>query len=153
MARLLSSGSEASVQREGDPSVLYADDERAAAVMAALSSETGMAVFRALEAQALTPSELADEVDVSVQNAAYHLSNLEAVDLVEVVDTCYSEKGREMDVYAVAASPTVLVLGRADDGRVLRRAVARMTEAIGLPAVAMAALGSVARGLSDLLEA
>lgn len=152
MARLLSSGPDEPSERDGDPAILYADDDRAAAVMSTLSSETAMAAFRTLEEQALTPSELADELDVSVQNAAYHLSNLEAVDLVEVVETCYSEKGREMDVYAVAASPTVLVLGPADDGRVLRRTVARMTDAIGLPAVAVAALGSVARGVSGLLE-
>ena len=43
--------------------------------------------------------EIAARVDTSVQNASYHLRTLTDVGLVRVVDTVYSEKGCEMNLY------------------------------------------------------
>lgn len=149
---MLGSDHDGAIERDGEPSIRYVDHERTAAVCSSLSSETVMAAFRTVTERALTPSELAEGVDVSVQKASYHLSNIEPVGLVEVLNNSYSEKGREMDVYAVAAELTVLVLGRADDERVLRHAVGGITQAIGLPAVAVAALGTAARRLSNRVE-
>jgi hypothetical protein len=48
-------------------------------------------------------SEPADEPDSSVRHVTAHLSDPEAVALVEVVEACDSASGREMDVSAVAA--------------------------------------------------
>ena len=115
MARLLPSRTDQPIERDRDPSVLYVDSDRAENVISTLSGDTAMKTFRMLNDEALTASEVADGLDLSVQNASYHLENLQDADLVEVVDTCYSEKGREMAIYAVTSEPKVLVLGTEQD--------------------------------------
>ncbi|PSQ27884.1 ArsR family transcriptional regulator [Halobacteriales archaeon SW_10_68_16] len=152
MAKLFPSRGKPSVDRDGEPSVLYVDSDEAAEVITTLSGETAMAVFRALTHQALTASELAEELDASVQKVSYHLENLEAAGLVEVVDTCYSEKGREMDIYAVANRPTVLVLGSREDRVSLRQAFGQLAGAVGISAVGIAAWQSLSGALDALLE-
>jgi predicted ArsR family transcriptional regulator len=152
MAKLFPSRGKPSVDRDGEPSVLYVDSDEAAEVITTLSGETAMAVFRALTHQALTASELAEELDASVQKVSYHLKNLEAAGLVEVVDTCYSEKGREMDIYAVANRPTVLVLGSREDRVSLRQAFGQLAGAVGISAVGIAAWQSLSGALDALLE-
>ena len=152
MAKLFPSRGKPSVDRDGEPSVLYVDSDEAAEVITTLSGETAMAVFRALTHQALTASELAEELDASVKKVSYHLENLEAAGLVEVVDTCYSEKGREMDIYAVANRPTVLVLGSREDRVSLRQAFGQLAGAVGISAVGIAAWQSLSGALDALLE-
>ena len=152
MAKLFPSRGKPSVDRDGEPSVLYVDSDEAAEVITTLSGETAMAVFRALTDQALTASELAEELDASVQKVSYHLGNLEGAGLVDVVDTCYSEKGREMDIYAVANRPTVLVLGSREDRGSLRQAFGQLAGAVGISAVGIAAWESLSGALDALLE-
>lgn len=149
MSRLLSSREDSSVTRQDDPSVLYVDSEQTKDLISTLAGDTAMSVFRLLTDQALTASELADRLETSVQSVSYHLENLEDADLVEVIDTCYSEKGREMDIYAATSEPKVVVLGTRDDETCLRRAFGQMAGAVGLSAFALAAWQSV----SDLFEA
>jgi predicted transcriptional regulator len=76
-------------------------------VFAALSSEMAREVLRRLSRAPAPASDVADAVDTSVQNVAYHLDRLEAAGLVEHVDSWYSAKGREMAVYA--AVPVTIV--------------------------------------------
>lgn len=156
MARLLPSRTdksadqktESSVERTAEPSVLYVGDERTEDIISTLSGDTAMNVFQMLNEEALTASEVAEQLDISVQNASYHLENLEDADLVEVVDTCYSEKGREMKIYAVTSEPKVLVLGAENEQGALRRAFGTMAGAIGVPAVLIAAWSAVS-GLAE----
>ncbi|PSP27661.1 ArsR family transcriptional regulator [Halobacteriales archaeon QH_2_65_14] len=152
MARLLPSRTDQPIERERDPSVLYVDSDRAENVISTLSGDTAMKTFRMLNDEALTASEVADRLDLSVQNASYHLENLQDADLVEVVDTCYSEKGREMAIYAVTSEPKVLVLGTEQDQGTLRRAFGAMAGAIGAPALVIAAWSALAGGLEPLLQ-
>jgi DNA-binding transcriptional ArsR family regulator len=84
------------------------------------------------------PSKLADRADTSLQNAQYHLGKLEDAGAVEVIDTAYSEKGREMDIYAPADRPLVLFAGREEQSRGLREALTDL-----LTGVAGIALGAV----------
>lgn len=85
------------------------------AVFSVLSTEIARQLLAELYEDPATQSELADRLDTSLQNVNYHLGNLVEAGLVEVVDQWYSEKGREMDVYAPDGSPLVLVVGGADD--------------------------------------
>lgn len=89
--------------------VLAMTDTESDDVLAALSSETGRRTLRALYREPQTPSEIADSVDTSLQNVHYHLTNLRDADLVEPVDTVYSEKGNEMTVYGPSSDPLVFV--------------------------------------------
>lgn len=152
MARLFPSQADGSVEQDRDPSVLYVDSDRAEQMISTLSGETSLSVFRMLNDEALTASEVADRLDLSVQNASYHLENLQDADLVEVIDTCYSEKGREMEIYAVASEPKILVLGTDNDEGTLRRAFTSLAGAVGVPAILLAAWGSLSGVLEPLLE-
>lgn len=138
MGRLLPTGTDATVTRAGDPSVLCIDDEETTAVLAALSSGTAQELFRLLNEEPATPASIAQRLDMSLQNAHYHLGNLQEAGLIDVVDTCYSEKGREMNVYVVAEEPTLVFLGTSDDRPSLKRAFKSLASFVGPPAVLFA---------------
>jgi DNA-binding transcriptional ArsR family regulator len=93
---------------EPEPSLEYLSFDDAGPMLAALSSETAQSIFVALCGDPATATELADRTDTSVQNVGYHLTKLEAAGVVTVVGTRYSEKGREMKVYARAVAGFVI---------------------------------------------
>lgn len=119
-------------RRDEPPQVLAVDDPVADDVLASLSADTARSILSALYDQPRTASEVADEVDTSLQNASYHLDNLRESGLVEVADTWYSEKGTEMKVYAPADGAVVLVAGERDDGPSLVDAIRRLVGAVGV---------------------
>jgi DNA-binding transcriptional ArsR family regulator len=121
-----------------EPRVVGVDDEDADDLIAALSSETARRILTSLHDEPATKSEIAAEVDTSLQNVQYHLAKLDGADLVDVVDTTYSEKGREMDVYAAADEPLVLFAGGSEESAGIKSALARLLGGyalIGLAAV------------------
>ncbi|WP_277540401.1 ArsR/SmtB family transcription factor [Haloarcula laminariae] len=142
MGRLLPTETDASVERSEEPSVLCIDDEETSEVFAALGSETAQAVFRLLNEEPATPATVAERLEMSVQNVHYHLGNLSEAGLIEVVDTCYSEKGREMDVFVVAEDPTLVFLGTSDDRPAMKRAFESFASFAGLSPL-LATLGEV----------
>ena len=111
---------------DGDPRVVDLDSEAADELIAALSSETARNILTTLHEEPAPPSELADSVDTSLQNAQYHLEKLEDASAIEIVGTAYSEKGREMSVYAPADSPLVIFAGEKERASGLRAAVSRL---------------------------
>jgi predicted ArsR family transcriptional regulator len=117
-------------------------------VIEALSSQTAYDIFRLLNDQPATPARIAEELDHSVQNVHYHLSNLDAAGVIEVADTCYSEKGREMDVYVASRDPTLILLGTEDDRPCLKRAFRSFASVLGPPAIVLAVGEAVSRLLS-----
>lgn len=70
------------------------------AVFDALGSETARSMLAALKDDPATATETANRVDTSLQNVQYHLEKLREADLVAVVGTWYSSRGKEMTVYA-----------------------------------------------------
>ncbi|WP_276260244.1 ArsR/SmtB family transcription factor [Haloglomus litoreum] len=121
---LLPSSPEVSV--EENPRVVGLDSDEADALMRALSSDTAREMLSALHEEPLPPSQLADEVDTTLQNAQYHLERLSDAGAIDVVGTAYSEKGREMDVYAPADKPLVIFAGRDDQASGIRAALRRL---------------------------
>lgn len=105
--------------RQTDASVVGVNSEDAEDLIGALSSDTARRILDSLHDSPSTPSEVAETVDTTLQNARYHLSNLEDADLISVHDTRYSPKGREMKVYA-PEEPTVVFVGGDDEGDRLR---------------------------------
>lgn len=112
------------VEQPEQPQVVGLGDGDSADVFSVLSSDTARSVLGQLYREPATQSELADELEMSIQNVAYHIERLVAADLVTVVDSWYSEKGRDMDVYAPAGDPLVLVAGCRDELDDTRDAVA-----------------------------
>lgn len=100
---------------ESDVRVCWLDDDNAETLINSLSSQTARSILTALHGGHSTASELAEEVDTSVQNVRHHLDNLREAGLAEIAGTRYSVKGREMDVYAPADDRLVVAVGREDD--------------------------------------
>jgi DNA-binding transcriptional ArsR family regulator len=81
-------------------------------VFDALSSRTTRRIFRTLHDSPQAASDLAEATGTSLQNVEYHLQKLLDVELIEVADTWYSERGTEMTVYAPTDDALVLFAGR-----------------------------------------
>jgi len=140
------SGFDWSASEEADPRIVGLDSEEADELMDALSASTAREVLSKLHHEPASPSEVADRVDTSLQNAQYHLGNLEDAGVIEVVDTTYSEKGREMDVYAPAEAPLVVFAGDEDEAGGLRSALTRILGGFGILALASLVVQQVATG-------
>lgn len=97
--------------QDGDPRVIGVDDEGIDEVLDALSSDTARTILSEIYSDPATPSEIRDRTDLSLQTISYHLSDLEAADVIQVAGTEYSEKGREMNIYAPADEPVVVFVG------------------------------------------
>ncbi|WP_090379685.1 ArsR/SmtB family transcription factor [Natronobacterium texcoconense] len=145
MGRLLPTTPDATIERSEEPRLLCIDDEQSTQVLQALSSDTSQRIFRTLNEEPMTPRDVADELDSSLQSVGYHLENLEEAGLITVLDTCYSEKGQEMKVYGPPREPLVLFFGPSDDQPGLTAAFERFAGAIGLTAVPLAIGQALAR--------
>ena len=132
MADLLPSTPDTSAADEAEPRVIGVDSEDADDLLSALSSNTARRLLSALHEEPDTPSSLADRLDTSLQNVQYHLGNLESANVVRVIDTVYSEKGREMKVYAPTDRPLVLFAGREEESVGLKTALRRLIGGVGV---------------------
>ncbi|MFA1610814.1 ArsR/SmtB family transcription factor [Halobellus rubicundus] len=77
-------------------------------VLQVLSSDTAQEILTTLKRDPGTASDVATAIGQSIQNVTYHLDRLRDVDLVTPVGTWYSEKGKEMTVYAVTTEELVV---------------------------------------------
>jgi DNA-binding transcriptional ArsR family regulator len=145
MADLLPSGSDASGPIDDDPRVIGMDSDDADAVLSALASETAREILTTLHDEPATPAAVAAAVDTSLQNAQYHLERMAAAGVIDVADTAYSEKGREMDVYAPADGALVVVAGSEDDSTGLAAALSRLLGGVGVLGLASVALDRLLR--------
>lgn len=125
---------------DSDPKVVGVDSDEADALMSALSSDTARRLVSELHDAPAPPAELADRLDTTLQNTQYHLERLEQAGVVEVAGTAYSEKGREMNVYAPADDPLVIFAGRDEQASGLQAALKRLVGGIGALAVGSLAI-------------
>lgn len=100
---------------DGGLKVLWLDDDEADTLIGSLSSQTARSVLTAVHDEPQSASELADSVDTSLQNVRHHLGNLEDAGLVEVSETRYSVKGREMNVYGPVDDSLVVCVGKEEE--------------------------------------
>lgn len=136
MADIWPSTPDTSPAEESDPRVIGLDDEDADELLSALSSDTARELLSELHDEPTTPSTLADRVDTSLQNVQYHLENLREADMIEVIDTIYSEKGREMNVYAPADRPLVMFASPEHERPGLKDAIMRLVGSAGILLIA-----------------
>lgn len=135
---LLGERPDVTIDRDEDPRLLCLDDEYTEEVLRQLSSETSQAVFRAVNEEPLSAQDVAEELDMSIQNAMYHLENLEETGLITVLDTHYSERGREIEVYGPPDQPLLLFLGHSQDRPGLKAAFKEFAGAVGPVAIPLA---------------
>ena len=134
-----------------EPRLVDLEDDVADEVFQALSSGTTRQIFSALHETPQTASDLADVTDTSVQNAQYHLEKLVDADLVNVVDTWYSERGTEMKVYAPTDEALVLFAGR-DKQSSLRSLLKRVVGALAMLLPVSGAVAWLARQLEPTAQ-
>ncbi|SFF80955.1 Helix-turn-helix domain-containing protein [Halopelagius inordinatus] len=128
-----------------EPRVVGIDSEDAEDLLSAISSDTARSILAELHEEPATPSEVADRADTSIQNAQYHLGKLGDTGLVEEAGTAYSEKGREMTVYAPADRALVVVAGQEDDTSGLQTALSQLLGGLGVVAVGSVVVDRLAR--------
>ena len=134
MARLFPSRSDPDI--DASPRVVGLDDDDAEDLLSALSSTTAREILAALHDEPTNPAALAKTVDTSLQNVQYHLGRLESAGVIRVVDTVYSEKGREMDVYAPADRPLVVVAADNEETAGVSDVLARLLGGVAIVGVA-----------------
>ena len=144
MADLLPSRPDLSDDDE-DPRVVDPDSDDVDDLLAAISSETARKPLAALHDEPGAPSEVADRVDTSIQNAQYHLDRLETAGLIEAAGTAYSEKGREMTVYAPSDLALVVVAGSAKEASGLQSALTQLLGGVGAVALGSVVVDRLAR--------
>lgn len=90
-------------------------------VLDVLTTDTAREIVLALNDSSGTASDIASELEMSLQNVCYHLDRLQDTGLVEVIGTRYSSKGKEMRIYGLVTDPIVVEFGetdpRSEDGR------------------------------------
>lgn len=128
-----------------EPRVVGLDSEDADELIDALSSDTTRSVLATLHEDPAPASALAERVDTSLQNVQYHLRKLEDAGLVEVGDTVYSEKGREMNVYVPSDRALVVVAGREEETTGLKAALSRLLGGVGILGLASVLVDRLAR--------
>ncbi len=112
--------------------MLWLDDEESEQLITSLSSDTARSILTTLHDHPATASELSEVVDTSVQNIRHHVNNLWEARLVQIVDTRYSVKGREMNVYAPTDDSLVVCVGRQDDRSTFLDSLQRLVGAVGV---------------------
>lgn len=85
---------------ERDTRVVTLGSGEAAEVCRLLRTETATAILARVGRSPAPASDVADDLDTSLQNVDYHLARLEDAGLVRVVGTWVSSRGTEMSVYA-----------------------------------------------------
>ena len=128
-----------------EPRVVGLDSDEADDLLAAISSETARETLSTLHDDSAPASGVADRIDTSIQNAQYHLDRLETAGLIEAAGTAYSEKGREMTVYAPADGALVVVAGPEENSSGLRSALTQLLGGIGAIALGSVVVDRLAR--------
>ena len=103
--------------------VVQPGDERAQKIARAMASQTANAVIQAFGGGPLTSSEIARQMGIPITTASYHIENLLDAGLIEVAETRWSEKGREVKVYGLANQVLIIVPPESDLRSVLKKYV------------------------------
>ncbi|MDN5339576.1 MAG: hypothetical protein PWQ30_685 [Euryarchaeota archaeon] len=122
-----------------DVVVLQPGDERAQKIARAMASQTANAIIQAFGGGPLTSSEVARRMKIPITTASYHIENLLDAGLLEVIETRWSEKGREVKVYGLA-NQVLIIASPASD---LRSVLQKYATLFGIVALASVGLWSI----------
>lgn len=86
---------------DGEVVILVPGDERSQKIAKAISSQAAGDILHALERGAKTAGDLASTLAMPMGTVKYHIENLLEAGLIEVRDTKYSVKGRQVKVYGL----------------------------------------------------
>ena len=101
--------------------VVQPGDERAQKIARAMASQTANAVIQAFGGGPLTSSEVSRAMGIPITTASYHIDNLLDAGVLEVMETRWSEKGREVKVYGLANQVLIIAPPASDLESVLKK--------------------------------
>ena len=133
------------LQEEENVVVLEQGSIQAQKIAKAMASPTAGDLFNTLSDGPLTATALAEQTGFPLTTVKYHLNNLLDADLIEVVDSRWSEKGREMKIYGVKDQVVVLAPRKRPD---VRQIVERYGVIAGAVTVGCAVLLAIPNMLS-----
>lgn len=116
---------------EQETLVASVHDPETSELCSTLASETAVNILECMADEPATATDIADRVETSLQNVHYHVENLKEVNLLTIVDTWYSSKGKEMKVYATTHDRVVLTTDAAGSRSVSRPVDDRTPVAVG----------------------
>ena len=82
-----------------DVVILEPGDERAQKIGKAIASQTAGDILQLLGKGPMSSAEITTTLDIPMSTAKYHIENLLTAGLLEVSETRYSVKGREVKIY------------------------------------------------------
>jgi len=86
---------------EGEVVILAPGDERSQKIGKAIASQAAGEILHALEKGTMTAGDLASALAMPMGTVKYHVDNLLEAGLIEIKDTKYSVKGRQVKVYGL----------------------------------------------------
>lgn len=119
-------------QTQMDPKLMDIGDTDAVEVFDALSSETTRKILIRIREDPCLPTDIAGDLDTSIQNVHYHLNKLEDVNLIEPAGIGYSKKGVEMTLYTQSNNPLVITSATENQQSILRTMLGRLFAGIAL---------------------
>jgi len=129
-----------------EPTIADIEDEDASELFDALGSETSRAVLGACYEDGRTRSELADELETSIQNISYHVNKLESAELLEVVETRYGSNGSEVLVYGPSKKAVVIAAGEPNFTDRLAETVRNLFAPVAIAGLLSMIVGVLVRG-------
>ena len=132
------------------PEVVGLEGEDADVIFDALSSETTRAVLSKCYDGGRTRSELADELDTSIQNVSYHVEKLEGAGLIEPAEIRYGENRQEVRVYEPSKEAVLIAAGETGVVDRLKHTVKRLLSPVLLLGLFSAAVAAVVRGIETI---
>jgi len=123
--------------------VLEPGAEQAQKIAKAMGSQTAGDILRLLRTGPKTSSEVTEELKIPMGTAKYHIENLLAAGIIEVIRTRYSVKGREVKVYGLKDQVLIVTPGVAN----VRSLLLKYASLFGIVVIATAVIGIMARML------
>ncbi len=99
--------------------ILEPGDDRAQKIGKALANRTANDIISMLKSSDMTLSEISEKLNQPMTSTKYHVENLLDAGLIEVKKIKYSEKGREVKVYAASGQVVIVSPGVKDIRQIL----------------------------------
>ncbi|CAG0949143.1 hypothetical protein METP3_00089 [Methanosarcinales archaeon] len=119
-----------------------------------ISNDTARQIIELLADAPLSASDIAQSLHAPLTTIAYNLENLESVGLIKVDKIKYSEKGREVRIYAPVRKLIILVPEKTDRnsvGDILRKYLGVILAAVFASSIIEFFMRSTGRNANDLL--
>lgn len=104
-----------------DVVVLQPGDERAKKVAKAMASQTATDMIRAFGERSMTSTEVAAFLAIPITTASYHIEHLLEAGILQVADTRWSKKGREVKIYGLTNQVLIIAPPVSDLRSVLQK--------------------------------